>query len=276
MPRLVNALTVDVEDWYQGIEIEPEHWESYESRIRESLPRLLDLLAEHGTRATFFILGWLAEREPELIRRIAAQGHEIGTHGYSHRLIYKLERAQFAAELRRAIDVVEQIVGRPVTAHRAPFFSITRDSLWALDVLIEQGITLDSSIFPVHNYRYGIPDAPRHPYHYDHNGGRLTIFPLSTVRLFGGNFPVAGGFYLRFLPYLLLRAAVRSINREGFPAVIYVHPWELDPEHPRLPLPRRIALPHYHNLRGTERKLRGLLRDFAFGPLGEIPAEFVA
>jgi len=270
MSRSVNALTIDVEDWYQGLEIEAEQWENYESRIGESLPRLLDLLAEHHVRATFFVLGWTAERRPDLIRRIQALGHEIGTHGYSHRLVYRLERSEFAEDLRRSIALLQEITGSPVTAHRAPFFSITRESLWALEVLVEQGIKVDSSIFPVRNYRYGIPDAPRGPYLYRKDGSQLAIFPLSTIRIFGSNFPVAGGFYLRLLPYPLIRRAFLSINREGLPAILYIHPWELDPDHPRIPLPRRIALPHYYNLRGTEKKLRRLLDAFTFAPLGEI------
>ncbi len=276
MSRPVNALTIDVEDWYQGIEIEPEQWGAYESRIGESLPRLLALLAEAGVKATFFVLGRVAEQRPDLVKRIHLEGHEIGTHGYSHRLLYKLEKSEFEAELVRSIALLEDLTGAPVKSYRAAFFSITKASLWALDILAAQGLTLDSSIFPVRNYRYGIPDAPRHPYIYRHDGLEIAEFPPSTVRFLGANIPVAGGFYLRLFPYAVLRRALAGINRRGYPGVIYLHPWELDPEHPRLPLPRRIALPHYHNLRSTEGKLRRLLQAFPFAPLGEVAARHFA
>jgi polysaccharide deacetylase family protein (PEP-CTERM system associated) len=272
----VNALTVDVEDWYQGIEIEPEDWDCYESRIGDSLPRLLDLFAETNTQATFFILGWLAQRRPDLVRRIAAGGHEIGTHGLSHRLIYRMEPRQFSEELALSIKVLEDLTGKPVKAHRAPFFSITNQSLWAFDVLVENGIEMDSSVFPVRNYRYGIPDAPRRPYWQEAGGKRLAEFPLSTVQLLGRNVPVAGGFYLRAFPCSFLKWAFRSINRGGAPAILYIHPWEIDPDHPRLNLPKRIALPHYFNLRSTAGKLRSLLKAFHFAPLSSIVSELPA
>lgn len=269
----LNAFTVDLEDWYQGVEIESYRWGEYENRIDNSLDRLLLILAEADVRATFFALGWLAEKRPDLILRIYAAGHEIGTHGYSHRFIYNLRRDEFSAELKRSVEILQNLTGSPIKAHRAAFFSVTRDSLWALDILLEQGLTIDSSIFPVWNYRYGIPEAPRFPYWYQKNGGRLAEFPISTLRLFGTNIPIAGGFYLRLLPYPVLKAALSKINREGHPAVLYIHPWELDPGHPRISLSRRIALPHYHNLHTTEGKLRKLLYAFEFAPLGEVVGE---
>jgi len=265
----VHALTVDVEDWYQGIEIEPEQWGAWPSRIDDSLGRLLDLFDENGSKGTFFILGWLAEKRPELVKLIAGRGHEIGTHGYSHRLLYKLTPEQFAEELTRSISLLEDLSGKPVRSHRAAFFSITKNSLWALDILLAQGISLDSSIFPVHNYRYGIPDAPRHPYRYKKAGKSLIEFPITTLRFAGKNLPFAGGFYLRFFPYPFLKAAFGRVAKSGHSAVLYIHPWEIDPEHPRIPLPKRIALTHYHNLGSTENKLRRLLKAFAFVPLSE-------
>jgi polysaccharide deacetylase family protein (PEP-CTERM system associated) len=266
----VHALTVDVEDWYQGIEIEPEQWGACQSRIDDSLRRLLDLCDESGTKGTFFVLGWLAEKRPDLVKLIASRGHEIGSHGYSHRLIYKLTPEQFAEELSRSIALLEDLTGSPIKSHRAAFFSITKNSLWALDILLEKGITLDSSIFPVHNYRYGIPDAPRHPYRYEKNRRSLTEFPITTLSFAGKNLPFAGGFYLRFFPYPFLKYAFGKVAKAGHSAVLYIHPWEIDPEHPRLPLPKRIALPHYHNLRSTEGKLRRLLKAYSFAPLSEV------
>jgi polysaccharide deacetylase family protein (PEP-CTERM system associated) len=172
--------------------------------------------------------------------------------------------------MTRSIRVLEDLTGAPVLGHRAPFFSITRESLWALDVLGELGVRYDSSVFPVVNYRYGIPDAPRWPYDVGQDGRRLVEFPISTVRVLGRNLPVAGGAYFRIYPYRLTRWAFRSINRQGRPAVFYLHPWEIDPDHPRIPLPRRVALTHYFNLRATEGRLCRLLRDFRFAPMCEV------
>lgn len=267
---VTNALTIDFEDWYQGLEIPCQHWQDFEDRIVPAGRRLLELLGETGVRATFFILGYVAEQHPEIVREIADAGHEIGTHGYSHTLIYQQTPEVFRAELERSIRTLEELTGKRVVGHRAPFFSITRDSLWALDILGQLGIGYDSSIFPVANYRYGIADSPRWPYEIEAGTGRLHEFPISTYRFLGRNLPVAGGAYFRIYPYALTRYALRSINRQGHAAVFYLHPWELDPGHPRLPLPRRIALTHYFNLGATEGRLRRLLRDFRFAPMGEI------
>jgi polysaccharide deacetylase family protein (PEP-CTERM system associated) len=179
-----------------------------------------------------------------------------------------MERESFRAELLRSIEVLEAIGGTRVVGHRAPFFSITRESLWALDVVREAGLRYDSSIFPVLNYRYGIVDAPRWPYRVGEGG--LIEFPISTWRVLGRNLPIAGGAYFRILPYAVTRAGLRSINRQGHPAVFYIHPWEVDPDHPRIPLPRRIAATHYANLRRTEPRLERLLRDFRFAPMREV------
>jgi polysaccharide deacetylase family protein (PEP-CTERM system associated) len=269
-PLHTNALTVDFEDWYQGLEIPHTHWDGYEDRLPRSGRRLLELFADAGARATFFILGSVAERHPELVRAVAAAGHEIATHGWSHTLVYKMKPETFRAELEHSIRVLEELSGRPVLGHRAPFFSITRESLWALDILGECGLRYDSSVFPVINWRYGIEDAPRWPYPFAADGKTLTEFPISTWRILGRNLPVAGGAYFRIFPYGFTRMAFRSINRSGHPAVFYIHPWEIDPDHPRIPLPRRIAITHYANLRATDSRLRRLLRDFRFAPMREV------
>ena len=268
--RTTNALTVDFEDWYHGLEIPAARWPEFEERVEQAGEKLLALLAENRTKATFFVLGHLAERHPQLVRDIAAAGHEIGTHGYSHSFIYRQTPEEFRAELGRSIDVLRALSGSDVLGHRAPYFSITRDSLWAFDVLADLGVRYDSSVFPVLNYRYGIPDAPRWPYDVETAGRKLTEFPISTWRIWGRNIPVAGGAYFRIFPYVVTRAAFRAINREQRPAVFYIHPWELDPGHPRIPLPRRIAVTHYFNLGATEGRLRRLLRDFRFAPMGEV------
>lgn len=270
MKPITNALTIDFEDWYQGLEIPHTEWEGYEDRVIQSGRRVLNVLSEAKTRATFFVLGHVAERHPEIVREIAAAGHEVGTHGYSHSFIYRQTPDLFRGEMKRAIRYLEDITGQPVLGHRAPFFSITRESLWALDVLGELGIRYDSSIFPVLNYRYGIEDAPRWPYRIGDGRNSLMEFPISTWRVLGRNLPIAGGAYFRIYPYAFTRRAFTSLNENGHPAVFYLHPWELDPDHPRIPLPRRISLTHYINLSKTEKRLRRLLDDFSFAPMREV------
>jgi polysaccharide deacetylase family protein (PEP-CTERM system associated) len=267
---VVNAFTVDLEDWYQGLEIPHTAWDGYEDRIVPATRRLLALLADSDVRATFFILGHAAERNPDLVREIASGGHEVATHGHSHAFVYQQTREVFHAELSRSVQTLEEITGNPVLGHRAAFFSITKKSLWALDLLPEVGIRYDSSIFPIRNYRYGIHDAPRWPHVMDVGGRTLIEFPISTWCLAGHNFPVGGGAYFRIFPYAYTRHAFRAINAGGRPAVFYIHPWEIDPDQPRTPLPQRIARIHYLNLGATERRLRRLLRDFRFAPMKEV------
>ncbi len=264
----VNAFTVDWEDWYQGLEIDIDHWDGFADRLSVGTERLLALLADADVRATFFVLGRAAQSAPALLRKICDAGHEIGTHGYSHRFVYALGAEQFRSELRQSLSIIEDILGtRCVLGHRAPFFSIVKGTEWAFEIMREEGLQYDSSVFPVQNYRYGIPDAPRWPYE-AHPG--LVEFPPSTWRLAGRNIPVAGGAYFRIFPYNLTRSALRSINASGRSAAFYIHPWELDPDHPRLDLPRRVSLTHYWNLERTEARLRRLLHDFSFAPMVEV------
>src|SRR5262249_49003309 len=256
MPSPVtNALTIDFEDWYQGLEIPYTEWNGFEDRIVPAGRRLLQIFQEAGARATFFVLGYAAEQHPELVREIAAAGHEIGTHGYSHTLIYQQTPEDFQEEASRSIRLLEDLMGKPVIGHRAPCFPITKKSLGALEVLGNLGIRYDSSIFPIRNYRYGIEAAPRLPYEIEAGSCRIREFPISTWQVCGKTLPVAGGAYFRIYPYALTRQAFRSINGEGHPAVFYLHPWEIDADHPRIPLPRRIALTHYVNLKATEGRL---------------------
>ncbi|HEY3173980.1 MAG TPA: polysaccharide deacetylase family protein, partial [Thermoanaerobaculia bacterium] len=198
-PRAItNALTVDFEDWYQGLEIPPSGWPGLEDRIPHASRRLLDLLAGQHARATFFVLGSLAEKHPQIVKEIAAAGHEIATHGWSHTMVYRMTPETFGEELRRSIALLQDLSGRKIVGHRAPFFSITRRSLWALEILAQNGILYDSSIFPVLNYRYGIEDAPRWPYAVRNGSpGGLIEFPITTWRILGRNLPVAGGAYFR-------------------------------------------------------------------------------
>jgi polysaccharide deacetylase family protein (PEP-CTERM system associated) len=276
---MLNAFTVDVEDYFHvanfADRIHPRQWDGFESRVVGSTQRVLRLLDRHQVRGTFFVLGWVAERHPQLVREIAAAGHEIACHGYWHQIIYRQTRDEFAADLRLACSVLQQITGKPVAAYRAPSFSITRESLWALEVLAAAGITHDSSIFPVHHDRYGIPGAPRAPHPIATRHGALMEFPPSVVRLCGQNLPVSGGGYFRLFPLSFTTRCYRRLNRQGQPVMFYIHPWELDSDQPRLPCSLPSRLRHYVNLARTERKLDRLLDRFAFGSITEVLAEGV-
>ena len=273
----LNAMTVDVEDYFHVSVFErtvPRRtWESLESRVVVNTERLLDLFDEHAVRGTFFVLGWVAERYPSLVPSIAARGHELASHGYAHRLVYDQAPDVFRDDVRRSKAIIEDQSGRRVNGYRAPSFSVTERSLWALDIVLEEGYRYDASIFPIRHDRYGIPDAPRWPHAMSRAGGSLFEVPGSTVRLGGTNLPVAGGGYFRILPYAWTRWGMRHVNRvEGQPAVFYLHPWEIDPQQPRLPASVLSRFRHYRNLHVTEARLRALMRDFRFGPLETVLA----
>jgi polysaccharide deacetylase family protein (PEP-CTERM system associated) len=264
----MNVCTVDVEDYFH-VEafskiVDRQRWDSYPCRVEPNTRRLLDLLDEQGVRATFFILGWVAERYPGLVREIVKRGHEPACHSYWHRLIYSLDPEEFARDTRQAKDVIEQAAGEPVFGYRAPSYSITARSLWALDVLAEAGFTYDSSIFPIRHDTYGMPDAPRAPFVMATRRGPIVEFPLTTFRLLKAqNLPVGGGGYLRILPFWYTRLGVRRARAQGLPLIVYVHPWEIDPDQPRLAGSTRSRLRHYTNLGRTWGRLRRLL---AMGP----------
>jgi polysaccharide deacetylase family protein (PEP-CTERM system associated) len=265
-----HAFTVDVEDWYQGIPIGPEARASAERRLDRGLNLLLEMLAQHKTHATFFLLGPVVEEHPQLIQRIAACGHEIGCHGWSHDLLYEMTPERFRNETERAVDVITSVTGRPVAAYRAAYFSITKRSLWALDVLASLGFRYDSSIFPVRNWRYGIPDFAPWPQRLETRAGPIYELPISTRRMLGRNVPASGGAYFRFYPFQVTRANYRALEAKQRPIVFYIHPWELDPGHPRVPFYWKAHLTHYVNLHSTGKKLRRLLTEFEFGPLGQV------
>ncbi len=273
--RIPNVLSIDVEDYFQvsafDDSVQRSSWCTHESRVLRNTERLLEIFDDADVRATFFVLGWVAERFPSLVRRIAAEGHEVASHGYEHRLVYSQRRREFAADLRRARLVLEDAAGQPVLGYRAPSYSIVEDSLWALDELIEQGYAYDSSIFPIHHDRYGIPGWDRHIHRVERSGGSIWELPGSTLRMAGVNLPIGGGGYFRLLPYTWTRLGIQRINSvEQMPVVFYLHPWEIDPEQPRLPAPLLTRLRHYGNLEGTEARLRRLLKDFAFAPVFEV------
>ena len=272
---VVNMMTIDVEEHFQASvfdEAVPRHqWEHLESRVCANTDRLLSILDRANVRATFFVLGWVAECFPALVRRIASLGHEIASHGYSHRLIYDGTPNEFRADLRRAKRVIEAAADTPVVGYRAPSYSVTARSLWALDVLIEEGYEYDASIFPIRHDRYGIASSPRHTYRVWRRQGSLWEIPGSTVRLAGINLPVAGGGYFRLLPYAWTRWGIDRVNRcEGQPVVFYLHPWEIDPRQPRFPISRLGRLRHYSNLHRTEARLERLLTDFRFDSISAV------
>jgi polysaccharide deacetylase family protein (PEP-CTERM system associated) len=274
-----NGISVDVEDYFHPEAVAAytgrQGWDGMESRVVASTQRVLDLLSEHQTRATFFVLGWVAERFPKLVQEIYGRGHEIGCHSYWHRLVYTLSPEEFREDTWRAKDAIESATGARVLGYRAPSFSVTRDSLWALEILAALGFEYDSSIFPVHHDFYGIPSHPRFPCRYERSGvGKLVEFPMSTRRLAGMNLPFGGGAYLRILPPGYTRRAFRAVNQgEKRPAIVYFHPWEIDPEQPRLKLPLKSRLRHYTNLRGMKKRVTMLLENYQFVPLRELLAQ---
>ena len=237
--------------------------------------RILDLLDEYSVKATFFVLGWVAERQPDLVNAICRSGHELACHGYGHELVFRIGPERFREDIRSAKKILEDLCGRRVCGYRAPSYSITDKSKWALDILAEEGFTFDSSIFPVYHDTYGIPDAPRFPHEIELEAGVITEFPLSTlpVSVAGREYrlPIAGGGYLRLLPARVIRWGIQRINHvENKPAVLYFHPWEIDPEQPRIKASLKSRFRHYLNLHSTEAKLRHLLSSLRFGTMGNV------
>lgn len=262
-------MSIDVEDYFHvsvfdGL-VPRNQWERMESRVEANTMRLLEIFSEFGVRSTFFVLGWVAERVPALVAAIARAGHEVASHGYAHRLVYDQTPAAFRRDVRLAKEIIEQAAGRAVVGYRAPSYSITPRSLWALDILAEEGYTYDSSIFPIRHDRYGIPVSARLPYRIDRGVRSIIEIPGSTTAVGPLNLPIAGGGYFRLLPYWWTRWGIARVNRiEQRPAVFYLHPWEIDPDQPRLQAGRLSRLRHYHNLEKTEARLRQLLTDFSF------------
>ena len=263
---------MDIEDWYHSVlEIEPAAWPRCEDRVVPATERLLACLAERRARATFFVLGDVAERHPELVGAIEAAGHEIACHGHAHCLVYTLSPDAFREDLRRSLGLLRAQAKGPIRGFRAAYWSITHRSAWALDILAEEGLQYDSSIYPTTTSLYGIPDAPRSPFRLRTPGGReLVEFPPSVLRFPGRNVPFAGGIYLRLLPYWFVRCGVRRFGRRGWPALVYIHPPEFDPEKPRVALPFARRVLHYARLDALRKKVPRLLADFEFAPLGEL------
>ena len=269
--RIPNALTVDVEDYFHVAALAPhiqrDSWASREPRVVGNTQRLLAIFEQFDVRGTFFVLGWVAERYPQLVRDIAARGHEIACHGFSHALVYEQSPEEFYAETLRAKTLLEDITGSAVLGYRAASYSIVSESLWALNILVELGFVYDSSIFPVRHDRYGIPNAERIPHRMSTpNGAFIVEWPLATAKILGFRLPVAGGGYFRLLPYWLSRWGLASINKSELqPFIFYLHPWEIDPAQPRVAASLLSRFRHYTNLGKCEERLKRLLDDFQFG-----------
>ncbi|MBI1879482.1 MAG: DUF3473 domain-containing protein [Chloroflexi bacterium] len=276
---MLNALTIDVEEHFQvhafETVVDRSAWDHHPSRVVTNTCRILRLLEEYDVRATFFVLGWVADRYPDLVKQIATSGHEIATHGYWHELVYRQTPDEFAADLGQSLEAIGRAFnGLQPAGYRAPSFSITNQSLWALDILRDHNVTYDSSIFPLAAHdRYGINNANRFA---NKTGRDLWEFPVSTIRLGQQNWPVAGGGYFRLFPLWITRQAIRHLNAQGHPAVIYLHPWEFDPDQPRIPgAPLLSRFRHYVNIHKTESRLQALLNEFEFAPMCEVFASYL-
>lgn len=273
---LTNALTIDVEDYFQVSALAPHFprtgWDEVDCRVERNVDLILGLLEQHGAQATFFTLGWIAERYPALVRRIVAGGHELASHGYGHERASDQTPEAFLDDVRRARQILEDLSGQAVTGYRAPSFSIGYGNLWAHDMLREAGYVYSSSVYPVRHDHYGMPDAPRFPYRLD-NG--LVEVPVTTVRWLGRNWPAGGGGFFRLLPYAVSRWQIERVNRaDGRPAIFYFHPWEVDPGQPRVrQASAKTRFRHYVNLERTEGRLRRLLGDFRWGRADRVFAD---
>jgi polysaccharide deacetylase family protein (PEP-CTERM system associated) len=270
--KIQNAMTVDLEDWHHSIDKIPfEDWDKYESRVEVNTQKILKLFDQAGIKGTFFILGYIAEKYPELVKEISSLGHEIATHGHAHRLVYRQTQKEFREDLKKAVGIIENISQQKVLGYRAPYWTITKDSYWALDILLEEGIKYDSSIFPMKTYLYGIPDAPFFPYIVkENNGNKLIEFPPSVITVMHVKVPVAGGFYMRLLPSWIIRSGIKKINKEDQPAIVYIHPPEFDPQKPVVKLPFMEKILHYYNLDVMEGKIKSLVSEFKFGTVKDL------
>ena len=268
MRNNTNILQIDVEDWYCDLDI--KYWGSYEDRIVQNTNKTLSILKEEDTKATFFILGYVAERFPQLVEKIKEEGHEIASHGYSHTPITKQTPSEFEEDLLKSLRILKKITGDEIWGYRAPQFTVVEKTAWAIDILKKNGLKYDSSIFPVKTPLYGVPDALLFPYHISSSNIKkddpkedFLEFPLSVYKIpvIKKNIPIAGGFYLRFFPYRFISHAIKKINKTNHLAICYLHPWELDSEIPRI---KSLAWYHYYRLASTEKKIKRLLKDFKF------------
>lgn len=273
-PHVINAMSVDVEEFFQVGAFETciakEDWDGFESRVERATHDILDLFDIYNVKATFFCLGWVAERHPSLIQRIVKDGHELASHGYDHARVFTLNERQFRDDVIKTQDILNTISGAPIKGYRAPSFSIDERTPWAHGVLAELGYQYSSSVYPVKTDHYGMPDAPR--FSYRPNDGTLLEVPMTTVQMFNRQFPSSGGGYFRLLPYKVSKHLISKVNeKDGQAAIFYMHPWEVDPEQPRQKdAPLKSRLRHYVNLHRTKMKLERLLKDFSWGRMDDV------
>ena len=269
---VLNALTVDVEDWYHvcavGEYLPTDRWDAYESRVNKTTERVLDLLDRYDTKVTFFILGYVAERNPDLVRKVHRQGHEVATHGTFHQRVMDMTPDEFREDLRHSVRILEEITGERPIGYRAPEWTIVRETFWAWDILIEEGFLYDSSTVPL--TCMGDRSLPRWPFKVTCDAGEILEFPASTMRCLWENFPFTGGLPMRMSPYWFTVAGIRKANRMGYPAMVYTHPWEFDDEPPKLDLPFRRRFMHDYLMKSTPRKVEGLISAFPFAPIRDV------
>lgn len=273
-----NILSVDVEEWFHPEALQhhfPKNkWASLESRVTKNVEALLNLFDQKNSKATFFTLGWIAKNYPELVKKIINRGHEIASHSNMHRMITKMSAQEFETDLSESIKILEDTSGQKIIGFRAPTFSVTKNTLWSLEIMHKLGLRYDSSIYPIWHDRYGIPDAPRSMYKVlEKNGEALIEFPMSTIKLFGKNLPFGGGGYLRIYPNWLTRKGIETVNKEGHPAIMYMHPWEFDKDQPKLRLGRLQTWRHYYNIPGNLHKLEALLEHYSWTSFKNILVE---
>ncbi len=272
---ITNIISIDIEDWFHILDLKSEisikDFSKLDSRVERNTHILLNILDEHKVKGTFFVLGWIAEHFPHLIKEIYNRGHEIASHSYAHKICYKMDSKEFKNDTKRSIQVIEDVIGDKVIGYRAPGFSIIKKNLWTLDILIELGIKYDSSIFPSRRGHGGMPGAPIFPYYQTTPSGKVIFeFPISCIKLFNLTIAFSGGGYLRLFPYWFIKWGIQKYNKLGYPVVVYVHPREIDPHHPRLKMPLYRKFKSYVNLSSTEKKLKSLLQNFPFEPMKKI------
>jgi len=262
-----NILSVDVEEWFHPEALQhkfpPEKWHEQQSRVNQNVDLLLELFKQKKVSATFFTLGWVAKQNPEMIKKIVSDGHEIASHGSMHKMITKMSTQEFANDLDESIKILQDISGEKVLGFRAPTFSVIKKTRWSWDIMLKNGLVYDSSVYPIWHDRYGIPDAPREKYiALSDQGKSLLEYPMSTVKIFNRNIPFGGGGYLRIFPNWFTKWAIKSVNKEGLPAILYMHPWEFDTDQPKVHMGALQNLRHYYNIKKNLQKLAELLDNF--------------
>ncbi|MCB0281945.1 MAG: DUF3473 domain-containing protein [Calditrichaeota bacterium] len=262
-----NILSVDVEEWFHPEALQhrfpAEIWSEQITRVRQNIDNLLELFEQKNAKATFFILGWVAQEHPEMIREIAKQGHEIASHGSFHRMVTKMKPAEFEKDLSYSLKTLEDVSGEKVLGFRAPTFSVVKETFWSWEIMLKLGLVYDSSVYPIWHDRYGVPEAPRKMYlALEQDQRQLIEFPMSTMRIFNKNVPFGGGGYLRIFPEWITRLGIKRVNKEGIPAIVFMHPWEFDTDQPKLNLGKIQTIRHYYNIKNNISKLAHLLDEF--------------